>query len=139
MDLLATTLSFRLGAAYRRIDRLINRSLRELDLTHADLHILICVLEHGELRVTDIAKHTGFEESTASRLVRELARRKLLRRRKNPNDGRSHLLTPGTRARNLRIELEQILRSNQARITRDLPDADRDGFLRTADLIDKSF
>ncbi len=137
MNILTGTLAFRLGAAYRRVDRLVNRELRELEISHADLHILFAVMERGELRVTDIAQLTGFEESTTSRLVRELARRKLLRRRRNPTDARSHLLTVGTRTKNLRIELEQITRRVQAQLVRDLPQVDRDGFLRTVDLLDR--
>jgi len=136
-NLLFGSLAFRLAAAYRRVDRYANRALSALDLTHAHGHVLWSVLEQGELRIKDIAKHTGFEESTTSRLVKELARRKLLRRRRHPDDGRSLLFSAGVRANALRLELEHELRRVNERLTRELPNADLEGFLNTASLLDR--
>ena len=103
-------LGFRMGSAYRRIDRVFNRGFAGIGLSHGHGYILSCLLVAGEQRVTEVAARTGFEQSTVSRLVKELARRKLVRRRRDPADGRAVLLRPASRAEKLRAEIEGILR-----------------------------
>jgi len=127
-DLLSGCLAFRLGSAFRRVDRLLNRTLAPIGLSHAHAQVLSCLLAGGELRVTDIAHRTGFEQSTVSRLAQELARRKLLRRRKHPDDGRASLYRPGVRAEGLRDEIHAILQKTEERLRRDLPRGDLEGF-----------
>jgi DNA-binding MarR family transcriptional regulator len=136
-DLLRECLGFRLGSAYRRVDRLFNRAFARIGLTHAHGHVLTCLLRAGELRAKDIAKLTGFEQSTVSRLLKELARRKLVRRRRDPDDGRSHLLSAGARAQALSDDIEHLLRRADERLRRELPRADVDGLLRAADIMDR--
>jgi len=130
-------LGFRLGSAYRRVDRLFNRAFARIGLTHAHGHVLTCLLQAGELRARDIARLTGFEQSTVSRLVKELARRKLVRRRRDPDDGRSHLLSAGARAKALSGDIERLLRRAEQRLRRELPQADVDGLLRAAEVMER--
>jgi DNA-binding MarR family transcriptional regulator len=136
-DLLRECLGFRLGSAYRRVDRLFNRAFRRIGLTHAHGYVLTCLLQAGELRARDVARLTGFEQSTISRLVRELARRKLVRRRRDPDDGRSRLLSAGARAEALRDDIEHLLRRADERVRRELPQADVDGLLRAAEVMER--
>lgn len=140
-DLLRSNLAFRLSAAHRRVDRYLNRLFDQLELTHAHAQLLACLLEADkagrELRVADLAEQTGFEQSTVSRLIKELARRKLAKRRQHPDDRRSRLWQPAKRGKALRLEIETILRKANERLRRDLPDADFQGLLRSADVLDK--
>jgi DNA-binding MarR family transcriptional regulator len=134
---LSDGLSFRLGSAFRRVDRLLNRMLAPVGLTHAHTQILAALFTHGEQRVTDLAQRTGFEQSTVSRLVKELARRRMVKRRPHPDDGRARLYRPGRRASEMRAELRDILRKADRQLRRELPDADLAGFLNTLELIER--
>ncbi|MHC4225426.1 MAG: MarR family winged helix-turn-helix transcriptional regulator [Planctomycetota bacterium] len=134
---LGDCLGFRLSSAYRRMDRLVNRAFSRLDLTSAHGHVLICVLEEGELRIADISARTGFDPSTVSRLVKELCRRRLIKRRKHPDDGRASLLLPASRGEALREPLGAILRRLNAQLRRDLTSADQEGFLHTMAVMDR--
>jgi DNA-binding MarR family transcriptional regulator len=136
-DPLSDGLSFRLGSAFRRVDRLLNRLLAPVGLTHAHTQVLATLLADGELRVTDLAQRTGFEQSTVSRLVKELARRRLVKRRPHPDDGRARLYRPGRRATELRTELRDILRRADRQLRRELPEADLAGFRNTLGLIER--
>ena len=136
-DLLRECLGFRLGAAYRRVDRLFNRAFARIGLTHAHGYVLTCLLQAGELRARDFARLTGFEQSTVSRLLKELARRKLVRRRRDPDDGRSHLLSPGARAEALRGDIEHLLRRTDERLRRELARDDAEGLLRAAEVMER--
>ena len=136
-DVLRECLGFRLGSAYRRVDRLFNRAFARIGLTHAHGYILTCLLHAGELRARDIAKLTGFEQSTVSRLLKELVRRKLVRRRRDPDDRRSHLLSAGARAKALKDDIEHLLRRVDERLRRELPQADVLSILRAAEVMER--
>ena len=105
MDLIRDCLGFRISAAYRRVDRLFNRALRRLGISYAHGQVLMCLLQDGPMRAADVADRTGFERSTVSRLVKELSRRKLVRRLPHPADGRARLLEPAKRGEALRVAL----------------------------------
>jgi len=136
-DLLRECLGFRLGAAYRRVDRLFNRALGRIGLTHAHGHVLACVLARPDQRVSELARRTGFEPSTVSRLVGTLARRKLVRRRRDPEDRRAVLVSPGARAGPLREELARLARRADERLRRELTQADLEGMLHAIEAIER--
>jgi DNA-binding MarR family transcriptional regulator len=127
MDLVRDCLGFRFGATWRRLDRAFNRAYARHGLTHAHGQILLCILNEGPLRIADIARFTGLEASTVSRLAKELSRRKLIMRNPNPDDGRSRLLSGAKRGLALGDELEALHRELNARLRRDIPEADLDG------------
>ena len=131
MDLLRDCLALRLGAAGRRVDRLFDRAFKPLGISWAHGQILSCLLSEGPLRVADVAQRTGFEASTVSRLVQELNRRKLVRSRKHPTDGRARLLTPATRGEALRKAINRIHVKLNAQLRRELTDDDLEGFAQT--------
>lgn len=128
-------LGFRVSAAYRRVDRLFNRAFKRLDLAHAHAQILICLLSEGELRITAVARRTGFEQSTVSRLVKALVQRRLVRRRRDPSDSRALLLRPAARGEALREEIDLIQRRLNARLRSELTEADLEGFHHTTDVM----
>lgn len=136
-DLVRSCLGFRLGSAWRRVDRLFNRAFKRVGLTHAHGHVLACLLAHGDMRLVDIARRTGFEPSTVSRLVKELVRRKLARRSPDPSDGRARLVGPAKRGEALRKDIEGLVQRAEERLRRDVAQADLEGFLTTTQAIDK--
>jgi len=136
-DLVKGCLGFRLGSAWRRVDRLFNRAFARIGLSHAHGHVLACVLAEGDLRLVDIAHRTGFEPSTVSRLVKELARRKLVRRTPDPTDGRAQLVSPAKRGEALRGEIAGLVQRAEERLRRELTGTDLDGFLHFTEAVDR--
>jgi len=136
-ELLRECLGFRMGAAYRRADRLFNRTLRPTGLSSAHALILACLLGSGEQRMRDLARRTGFESSTVSRLVRDLARRKYVRHRPNPEDGRSNLYRAAARGEALGAEIERLVRHADERLRREPTEADLAAMLRVLEIMDR--
>ena len=89
------------------------------------------------MRAADVADRTGFDRSTVSRLVKELSRRKLVRRLPHPADGRARLLEPAKRGEALRDELGDLHRRINADLRRDLTQADLDGFRHATEIMDR--
>jgi DNA-binding MarR family transcriptional regulator len=129
--------AFRLSAAFRRVDRHFNRALAGTGLTNAHAQILICLLAEGELRVADIAHLTGFDHSTVSRLVKELTRRKLVRRRAHPDDARARLLRPAARAEAWRAELARAQRRFLEMLRRSATETDLGGFRHVTEALER--
>jgi DNA-binding MarR family transcriptional regulator len=136
-ELLRECLGFRIGAACRRVDRLFNRTLRKTGLSHAHAYVLACLLARGELRARDLARQTGFETSTVSRLLLHLSRRKFARRRPHPEDRRAVLYRASPRGEALRAEIERLARHADERLRRDVTQADLAGALRVIEIMDR--
>ena len=134
-DPLRDCLGFRLGAAWRRLDRAFNRRYADLELSHAHAQVLLCVLERGEIRMSEIVPLTGLSQPTVSRLAADLSKRRFLRRRRDPDDGRSQLLAPSKRAERIALELRTKQEAVEARIRSALAAEDLDELRRMLDLI----
>ena len=137
MDLIRDCLGFRISSAYRRVDRMFNRALKGLGISHAHGQVLLCLLQDGPMLAKDVAERTGFDRSTVSRLVKELGRRKLVRRIKHPEDGRARLLEPAKRGEAIRNDLRDIQRQINADLRKQLPDADIEGFRNVTEVMDR--
>lgn len=135
-EILRECLGFRLGGAYRRTDRLFNRALKPTGLSSAHALILACLLGKPEQRIQDLAQRTGFESSTVSRLVRDLARRKYVRQRPKPDDARSKLYSPAAKGEALRAEIERLVRKADERLRREMTAADLEGTFRVIEIMD---
>jgi DNA-binding MarR family transcriptional regulator len=136
-DLTRSCLGFRLGAVYRRIDRLFGRAYGALGLPYAHAQILLCLLEAGELHVRDLAARTGYDRSTVSRLAHELIRRRLVRHKPDPDDGRMRLLMPAKRTHDLAPEMAQVQKRVNERLRRTLVSADVEGLLRVTEQLER--
>jgi DNA-binding MarR family transcriptional regulator len=134
-DPLRDRLGFRLGAAWRRADRLFNRAYAPLELSHAHVQVLLCVVERGELRMADIVPLTGLAQPTVSRLAADLSRHRYLRRRPDPEDGRARLLAPSKRAVRIAPELRRIQDEVEDELRRALSEADFAALIARLDFI----
>jgi len=134
-DPLRGHLGLRLGAAWRRLDRLCNRAYGAMELTHAHAQVLLCVLDRGEVRMADVVPLTGLTQSTVSRLAADLSHRRYLRRRPDPADGRSQLLAPSRRTLRIGPDLRRIRDQLEEDLRRDLVGADPDALRALLDLI----
>jgi DNA-binding MarR family transcriptional regulator len=126
-----------MGAAYRRVDRLFNRTLKKTGLSLAHVHLLACLLARGESRARDVARQTGFEPSTVSRLLLDLSRRKFVRRRPDPEDGRAVLFRTSPRGEGLRAEIERLARHADERLRRDVTEADLAGMFHAIEIMER--
>ena len=130
-------LGLRLGAAFRRIDRLFNRGYARLGLTHAHAQVLLTILRSGPLRASAVARETGFEPSTVSHLLQELSRKRLVLRRRDPDDARALLLRPSTKAVRLQPDLLAMERRLNERLLRGLAEEDLRGLLNVTRALDR--
>lgn len=128
-------MGFRLGAAWRRLDRLFNRVYQPLGLSHAHAQLLLCVLERKETRMADIVTLTGLTQPTISRLAAYLSKHRYIRRKKDPNDARSSLLSPAKRAITLRSELVRLQAVVDQMVHRNLAAPDIEELRRMLDLM----
>jgi DNA-binding MarR family transcriptional regulator len=88
---------FMLWKAANLLQRLHTRCLRDLDVTPAQFSFLTCLVylhERGPVTPTDIVNHAGLDKMMVSDLVKTLERKRFLRKKENPNDGRSFLVEP---------------------------------------------
>lgn len=130
-----TDLGGRLSSAFRRVDRLLNAALSGLALPSAHAQVLLCLLREGEMRQRDLAMLTGFEPSTVSRLMRALTRRKLVKSRPDPADGRGRLYAAGSRALDLQARLEHVFDSVNDRLRKGMLETDLQGFFRVTEAL----
>jgi len=134
-DLVRQCLGFRVGAAFRSLDRYFTRLYQPLGLSHAHGQALACLLQEEEVRIGTIAERTGLDASTVSRLVKELCRRRLVRRRPDPEDARAHILCLAKRGKAMRDAVAAVIAKANARIRRDVPEADLIGLERACEIM----
>jgi DNA-binding MarR family transcriptional regulator len=80
-----------LVAANQRMVQLVERELATDGVDSADYGSLSLIGVRGEVRLTQLADQLGLALTTASDVVRRLESRGHVRRRPNPDDGRSFL------------------------------------------------
>jgi DNA-binding MarR family transcriptional regulator len=80
-----------LFAAHQRMIQLVSREL-EADGVESDTYAVLSLIgARGSVRLTDFARELGLPLTTMSDVVRRLETRGHVRRRENPDDGRSFL------------------------------------------------
>lgn len=116
--------------AYR--DRLLRRS--EVPLTRSGSAVLSTIERTGPLAVSELAERLGVDQSTASRQIKPLEERGLVRRTTDPADRRSSLLSITAAGRRVRSRVRETVRADIDTALRDWPSAERD---RLGDLLDR--
>jgi MarR family transcriptional regulator, 2-MHQ and catechol-resistance regulon repressor len=85
------------------------------DISVTQCHALEALVEHGPLRLGDLAERLFLDKSTTSRVVRTLVRKGYVEQHRDATDGRATALRPTRAGRGL-----------YARITRDLVDQQKE-------------
>jgi DNA-binding MarR family transcriptional regulator len=88
---------FMLWKAANLLQRAHTGCLRELNITPTQFSLMTCLVylhQHGPVTAARIVEHAGMDKMLVSDVIKALERKKLLRRRTNPGDGRSRLLEP---------------------------------------------
>lgn len=95
---------------FTRIIASVARSLREHDLSVAQLAALYMLDDRKALRVTEVSTELSLSLPTTSRLVDDLVRQGLVARDEDPNDRRARILTLTAKGRGF------IEKSSEARV-----------------------
>lgn len=95
---------------FARIIASVARTLREHELSVAQVAALYMLDERKELRVSDVSAELELSLPTASRLVDDLVRQKLVTREEDPTDRRARILRLSAKGRTF------IEKSSEARM-----------------------
>jgi len=88
---------FLLWKAANLLQKTHNSVLGPLKITPAQFSMMTCLVylaENGDVTSAQIAKHSGLDKMMISDLVKTLAKKKMIKTKANPNDGRSFLIEP---------------------------------------------
>jgi DNA-binding MarR family transcriptional regulator len=109
---------FAVRQAARRITRLYERHLAEVELTSAQFSILVAIQETDGITMSELAGTLGMERTTLVRALKPLERRHWIRTSKGPTPRQLHLsLTPsGVRQKVLAEQHWQAAQSEFERV-----------------------
>jgi DNA-binding MarR family transcriptional regulator len=105
------------------------------DITPRQFGVLLTLHQQGTLTLTELANHIRVDRSTLGEMINRMARRALITKRNNGNDGRSAevLLTPAGTAVLLKIVAGAA--RLQTALLAPLPPEDRAHFMRCVQLV----
>jgi DNA-binding MarR family transcriptional regulator len=120
------------------IARLARRLRQEggTDLGPSQLVALATIERHGPLAPSELAERERIKRPTATRIVANLERAGLLTRVRDPEDGRSSILSVTADGRALLRRLRERKTAFLARRLRELPAQDRRTLERAAELLE---
>ncbi len=125
-------LTFRLSVLSAAFDRKAARVLSEnFDVTLAERRVLGAIVFHGNIRFGELVKHLTIDGAQISRATASLIERGLVKRSRDKADGRSAILSPTTRGRNLDERIIDGGRGNQRQILANLTSDEREIFYRS--------
>ncbi|WP_138752662.1 MarR family winged helix-turn-helix transcriptional regulator [Paenibacillus sinopodophylli] len=76
----------------RRLNQRLQQLFQEYDVTPEQWSLLMCLDEQDAITHKDLAQRTDKDPANITRLVDQLERKALVKRKANPNDRRSQLL-----------------------------------------------
>lgn len=106
---------------FARIITAVARTIQEHDLDVAQLAVLYVLDERGSLRVGDVATELLVSLPTASRLVDDLVRQKLVAREEDPSDRRARVLTLASKGRAFVAKSSEARMATMAGVVADIP------------------
>jgi DNA-binding MarR family transcriptional regulator len=101
---------------FHLVDLLIRRELETQDVNVMWLAPLDLIASRGKITPTEIAAEMGLPPTTVRRAVNDLVERGEVRRRPNPNDGRSQVISVTAKGRRKLEEVQPVLESTVAAI-----------------------
>lgn len=125
----------RLRLAIARLARRL-RQEASTDLGPSQLAALATIERHGPLAPSELAERERVKRPTATRIVANLERAGLLARVRDPEDGRSSILSVTSDGRALLRRLRERKTAFLARRLRELPAEDRRALERAAELLE---
>jgi DNA-binding MarR family transcriptional regulator len=92
---LRSSLGYALVRAFRRVNRASNRGLRPLGLTAEQAHVLLILWLEGPMKVGELQRTLALSSATLTGAIDRMERAGLVRRVRDPEDGRAFVLEPG--------------------------------------------
>jgi DNA-binding MarR family transcriptional regulator len=120
------------------ITRMARRLRQEagVDLGPSGMAALATIERHGPLSPSEVAQRERIKRPTVTRIVRRLASAGLIDRVRDPEDGRSSILTVTAEGRALLRRLRERKTAYLARRLRDVDSEDRATLERAAELLE---
>jgi len=106
---------------FTRIIASITRALKEHELSVAQLAALYVIDERTTLRINDLASELDLGAPSASRLVDDLVRQKLVARTEDPDDRRARRLTLTAKGSAFIAKSSEARMSTMASVISDIP------------------
>lgn len=111
-----TSLLYDWFVATQHIRRLLAGAMTGAPLTSEDYAAYSAVLEFGPMPPTSLARRLGAPLTTVLDLVRTMEERGHLERTRNPNDGRSYLVSLTSAGRRLHLETNRYFEVAMSRL-----------------------
>ncbi|MCD8009319.1 MAG: MarR family transcriptional regulator [Lachnospiraceae bacterium] len=111
-----------------RIDRGVQHALAAHDLTSTQLKVLVLLYTHPEqvFRQKDLERELQLTNPTVTGILSNMERRGLIRRVKNPQDGRSKVVELTERSHQLKDELMAFAEDFEEKLTEKLSVPERE-------------
>ena len=122
------SLALLVAAIRRRLKQVVWRRLAPFRLTPPQLGFLLVLLDSDEpLSPTELARRLYTDDPTASRVVRRLVTRQLLRQAQDPDDRRRYRVALTEKGEELAASLAELSRGLQAELERGFSPAELTG------------
>lgn len=96
------------AAVRRRLKQLVSARLAPFDLTIQQFRVILVLMEHGSTSLHPLAQQVWMDDPTASRVVKAMVSRGLLRTQPDPRHGRRILISLAPGALLLTPELQAL-------------------------------
>lgn len=126
---LAERLTFKIHRIAARVALIGSHHFEELGLNHYSARILVMLRELGEVRAGQLTELMLQPQSTISTQLRALQKRKLIRRRRSPQDNRAVIVTLTEEGRNVADNCDALSLRVQAALARGMTEEEaRNGY-----------
>lgn len=119
----------------QRSGRYVQQRLARLDVTDLEVHVLWHLRKGGQ-SPADLLRAFGIQPSTLTGVLDRLETRRLIRRRRHPNDRRSVLLVLTPAGQRAATTVRQVLDGFEAQVRQRVGAADLAGFFAVAAAVD---
>jgi len=128
-----------LGFLVRLLDTRVNVLYAQLtaqdDITPRQFGVLLTLYQQGTLTLTELAKHIRVDRSTLGEMINRMAKRSLISKRNNGNDGRSAEVLLAPAGKTVLLKIVAGAAELQTALLAPLAPEDRAHFLRCMKLV----
>ncbi len=132
-DRLRASLPHAVVRLFRLVNRAHNRALQPLGLSAEQAHVLSCLWELGPMTMGRMLPLLALSSPTLTGAIDRMEVQHLVRRVRNPDDGRAWVLEPDPAANRKRPKIESTLESVEAACFEGLTMTERRELLRLLD------
>ncbi|MFV8827516.1 MarR family winged helix-turn-helix transcriptional regulator [Alkalihalobacterium sp. APHAB7] len=137
---LQESIGYRIANTGRLVINRLNKNFKDNDypVTHDQWSIMIRLWEEDGMTQQQLAKLTGKDQPSVSRLINNLVKRGLVKRVQHPVDGRTNLIFLTSEGKKMQIGLIKQAQKTIEQISEGIPKDDLDVFLRVLDKINNN-